>query len=308
LRTWKKSFASAAAALLVAIGGFVLPAEAAPPVRIAVVPGGGSGMEQSVVDGITTDLQANENVIVSTVNPDWYVICNIQEQTDQVGGTVKINGTVTIKTVDGQVLNTIAVQTNKSDFSLQPGAPLNKALVQGAVQEVIQGLSERARQPLVDAVDVEITTRDRIINAETYADKDQYDDGIQLLMQVSPDTPHFRAVRALIVEFQMEKAAFKAVKAAEAMARKGQYTTAIRTLGGVSPKSKRYKVAKQRIATYRAALARASSLARVKSQPASASPSSATALQALDAQKKALDAQRRAIEKQEAAIKAGSGK
>jgi hypothetical protein len=264
-------------------------------------------MEQAVVDGIVSDLQNNPNVAVSTVNPDWYVVCNISESTDQVGGTARANGTVTIKTVDGQVLNTVAVQTNKSDFSLSPGAPLNKALVQKGIQEVISGMVDRARQPLEDAINIEIATRDKIITAETLADKDQYDDAMQLLMQVSPDTPHFRAVRALIGEFQMEKAAFEAVKQGQSLAKRGQYSSAIRTLGSVNAKSKRFKLAKQLIASYRAALARQSSVARAKSA-APAAATSQTQLQALAAQKKALDAQRKAIEQQEAAIKSGSSK
>jgi hypothetical protein len=297
---------SAAAVMLVLAGTFALPAEAAPPVRIAVVPSGGSGMEQSVVDGISADLQNNQNVAISTVNPDWYVVCNISESTDQVGGTARANGTVTIKTVDGQVLNTVAVQTNKSDFSTQPGAPLNKALVQKGIQEVISGLVERARQPLEDAVNIEIATRDKIITAETLADKDQYDEAMQLLMQVSPDTPHFRAVRTLIGEFQMEKQAFELVKQAQAMAKRGQYSPAIRALGGVNAKSKRFKLAKQLIGNYRAALARHSSIAKRPAAPAAGGNQSQ--LQALDAQKKALDAQRKAIEVQEAAIKSGSTK
>jgi hypothetical protein len=307
LRTWKQTLASAAAVVLVLAGTLVLPAEAAPPVRIAVVPSGGSGMEQAVVDGIIVDLQNNQGAAVSTVNPDWYVVCNIQESTDQVGGTARANGTVTIKTVDGQILNTIAVQTNKSDFSTQPGAPLNKALVQKGIQEVIAGLVERAHQPLEDAIAIEMATRDKIIAAETLADKDQYDEGIQLLMQVSPDTPHFKAVRSLIGELQMEKSALEAMQQAESQAKRGQYTAAIRTLTAVSPRSKRFKLAKQRTATYRAALARPRAVAKTRPAAAPVADNQGQ-LQALAAQKKALDAQRRAIEQQEAAIKSGSTK
>ncbi len=77
---------STAILVLVTVG--VTAAYAAPPVRIAVVPGGGSGQEQSAVDGITAGLEGNSNITLSTVNPDWYVVCSINEQTDQVGGTV----------------------------------------------------------------------------------------------------------------------------------------------------------------------------------------------------------------------------
>ena len=101
---------------LVALG--VTAAYAAPPVRIAVVPGGGSGQEQSAVDGISAGLEGNSNITLSTVNPDWYVVCSIIEQTDQVGGTVKVNGTVTIKT--GATQHTLALI---GDRSASPGGP-----------------------------------------------------------------------------------------------------------------------------------------------------------------------------------------
>lgn len=69
--------------IAVAIIGIVVMAQAAfagaPPVRIAVVPGGGSGIEQEIVDRISSSLSANQNIALSTVNPDWYVVCNIKE-------------------------------------------------------------------------------------------------------------------------------------------------------------------------------------------------------------------------------------
>src|ERR1700722_10610840 len=103
-------------------------AQAAPPVRIAVVPGGGSGQEQEVVDQISNRLQEmQQTVALSTVNPDWYVVCNIKENTDQVSGQIRYNGTVIIKTNTdpATILGTVAVQKYNQDFSLQPGAPLN---------------------------------------------------------------------------------------------------------------------------------------------------------------------------------------
>jgi len=281
-----------------------LPVQAAPPVRIAIVPGGGSGMEQSAVDGISARLEGNSSIALSTVNPDWYVVCNIVDQTDIVSGTVRVNGTVTIKTTDGHVINTVSVQTNKQDFSLQPGAPLNKAMVQGAVQEVISGMTERAVRPIQEAVDLEIGVRDHIISAESLADKDKYDEAISQLMPIGPETPHFKAVRSLIDEYQMEKEAYGLVKEAEAQAKKGNYSQAIKTLSGVNQKSKRYKVAKERQADYRAALARlARNKPAAKAKPTAQVPSSDAQLKALEAQKKALDAQRKAVEAQEAALK-----
>lgn len=285
---------------------------AAPPVRIAVVPGGGSGQEQTAADQIAAGLDGNPNIVLSTVNPDWYVVCNIVEQTDIVAGNVKVNGSVLIKTTDGQVVNTVSVQTNKQDFSLQPGAPLNKAMVDSAVREVAAGMAQRAISPIQDAVTVEMSTRDRIISAETLADKDQYDEAISTLLPISPDTPHFKAVRALIDDFQMEKEAFQFVKEAETLAKRHSYAQAIKLLSAVSPKSKRYQLAKQCIATYRAAMTPPRKLVKIKQpvlpQPAAKVSDADARLKSLEAQRKALEAQKKAIEAQEAELKSRPAK
>lgn len=280
---------------------------AAPPVRIAIIPGGGSGMEQSIVDSLTSNLQSNSNIVISTVNPDWFVVCNILEQPDSVNGTVKVNGTVTIKTTDGQVVNTVAVQTNKSDFSLTPGAPLNKALVESAVREVIAGISQRAITPIDDAVNIEIAVRDKIISAESLAAKDDYSQAIAILSEIGPDTPHFKAVLKRIADFQIEKEALLLINKAEIQVKHRQYLHAIRSLSDVNPKSKRYKLARQRIAEYKAILSHSHKLAKVKAAtPAKTANSSVdTQVQALEAQKQALQAQQKAIEAQQNALKKG---
>jgi hypothetical protein len=185
-------------------------------------------------------------------------------------------------------------------------------MVDSAVREVASGMASRALGPIQDAVNIEIATRDRIITAETLADKDQYDEAISTLLPVSPDTPHFKAVRALIDELQMEKEALQFVQQAEALAKKGSYSQAIRVLGGVSPKSKRHALAKQRIAAYRAAMARPQKLTRIKPASSAASVTKSKdvnpQLNALEAQKKALEAQKKAIEAQEAELKSRSAK
>lgn len=289
-------------AAFVALGAVVIPVLAgAPPVRIAIIPGGASGMEQEVCDRISDQLQGNASVALSTVNPDWYVVCNIVDKPDLVGQTIRVNGTVTIKTTDGHVLNTISAQTNKQDFNTNPGAPapLNKALVDSAVREVIGGLSSRAINPILDAVEIEMATREKIIRAKTLGDDDKYEEALQLLMTISPDTPHFKGARSLIAEFQMELEAIELIRDAQANARKGRARQAIALLRAVSPKSKRYGVAKSMIAN----LNRPAKVI-VKATPASkVSNVDAAQLKALDAQKKALEAQRKAIEVQEAAIK-----
>lgn len=278
---------------------------AAPPVRVAVVPGGGSGMEQDIVDRISSELANNPNVKLSTVNPDWFVQCNIVDRTDTGGGSVRVNGTVVIKTLDGHVLNTVSMQTNKQDFSLQPGMPVNKMLFDRAAREVIQGIVDRARQPLAEAIDTEIQTRDKIISAQRMGDDDKYDKGIEVLTQISPDTPHFQGARKLIAEFEMEQDALDAVKEAQILAQKGRYGQAIQTLKAVNNMSKRFPEARSLSARYKSRLANV----RPKLAPTqtvsvdNSKTATAAQLKALDAQKKALEAQMKAVTAQEAVLK-----
>lgn len=276
-----------------------------PAVRIAVVPGGGSGMEQEVVDRVSADLQNNSKAKVSTVNPDWFVQCNIFDRTDTVGASVRVNGTVVIKTVDGHVLNTVSMQTNKQDFSLTPGMPVNKALANKGVAEVINGLVDRIRQPLIDAIDVEIQTREKLMNAQNLGDEDKFQEGIQILMTVSQDSPHFSGARKLMDLFQMEQDAMEMVNEAKSLAAQSKYKQAIEVLKGVNPKSKRHSLAVALTAKYRSALA--GRRVPVKAAPAAkkSAPDADAQLKALEAQKKALEAQKKALDAQEAAIKKG---
>lgn len=275
-----------------------------PAVRIAVVPGGGSGMEQEVVDRVSADLQSNSKAKVSTVNPDWFVQCNIFDRTDTPGATVRVNGTVVIKTSDGHILNTVSMQTNKQDFSLSPGMPVNKALANKGVAEVINGLVDRIRQPLAEAIDIEIDTRQKLVDAQNLADEDKFQEAIQKLMTVTQDSPHFSGARKLLEIFQMEQDALELVNQAKALAAKGRYAQAITALKGVDPKSKRHSLSVALIAKYRAATSH-----RAPARPApTVKKSSGTSdldaqIKALEAQKKALDAQKQAVEAQEHAIK-----
>lgn len=281
----------------------VLPASAAPPVRLAVVPGGASGMEQEVCDRIGDQLQNNGNIKVSTVNPDWYAVVNIVDKPDLVGQSIRVNGTVTIKTTDGHIIDTISVQTNKQDFNLSPGtpAPMNKALVDSAAREVIERLSDRAVRPINDAVEVEMQTRSRIIEAHRFADDDKYEDALKILMTITPETPHFKGARELIAEYQMEQDALELMAEAKASARAGRYSSAISQLRAINRKSKRAGAARQMIATLQRAGGRHTASSVRKST--NVSNQANDQLKALNAQKKALDAQRRAIEAQETAIK-----
>ncbi|HEY9717490.1 MAG TPA: hypothetical protein V6C69_08475 [Trichormus sp.] len=234
------------AAILPALGN-------APPVRIAVVPAGGSGIEQEAVDRISSQLQDMQNVVISTVNPDWYVVCNIQENTNQMSGAIRYNGTVTVKTTDGQVVSNIAVQKYNQDFSLEAGTPLNKKLVDNAARDVIGGMSDRAMGPLQQAIQTEMDTREKVISASEDGDKDQYNEAIGLLAQITPDSTHFKQVHGMIMQFEVEKHCMELCKSAQAKAGKGAYGEAINLLRQVDKRSKRYKFAQGKIAAYRAA-------------------------------------------------------
>lgn len=279
---------------------------AAPPVRIAIVTGGGSGIEQSIVDKITTRLQENRNVALSTVNPDWYVVCNIKEFMDQVSGQIRYNGSILVKTQGGQIISSIAVQKYSQDFSLSPGTPLNKALVDKTAKEVIYASAQRAIVPIERAVEVEMDTREKIVKAQILADSEQYDAAINSLRLVTPDSPHFKNVRGLMDEFQSEKMALEKLKNAQVNAKRGKYSTAIALLKQIGPKSRYSKKAKSLISSYRAKVRRPRSKKRskrlVKNKSKKVSPNKQAELKALDKvlkmEKKALNDAHSKVKKQ----------
>ncbi len=302
----KSLFNASALLLALLIGVFTLvPALASvPPVRIAVVCGGGSGIEQSIVDKINMRLETNRNVSISTVNPDWYVVCNIKEFMDQMSGQIRYNGTVLVKTTGGQVLSSIAVQQYKQDFSLTPGAPLNKALVDSAAREVIHGAAERALRGIERAVDVEIDTREKIVKAQIMADSEEYDAAINSLRMVSPDSPHFKNARDLMEEFALEKLAMENLKNAEANASKGKYSTALALLQKIPAKSRYSKKAKALASSYRAHLKRPSSKRRlVKNKSTSKTASTSSKQAELKAMDKVLNMEKKALDEAHAKVK-----
>lgn len=296
-------------ALIVMVLAAAAPAIAnAPPVRIAVVTGGGSGVEQSIVDKINDRLEQNPNVALSTVNPDWYVVCNIKEFMDQMSGQIRYNGTVLVKTVGGQIISSIAVQKYNQDFSLTPGTPLNKALVDRAAKEVIYAAAQRAVTPIERAVDVEMDTRNKIVKAQIMADSEQYDGAINALRMVTPDSPHFKNVRGLMDEFMAEKRAMEALKNAKANAAKGRYSSAINLLKPISPKSRYSAQAKKLLSTYRARLRRPSSkkrrLVKNKSKKTTKKASTSASKKAqLEAMDKVLKMEKKALEEAHAKVK-----
>ncbi len=292
------------ATLLLLFNLAALPSEAAaPPVRIAVVTGGGSGIEQDIVDRITNRLSANPNVSISTVNPDWYVVCNIKEFMDQMSGQIRYNGNVLVKTGGGQVLSSIAVQQYKQDFSLSPGAPLNKALVDRAAREATAGAADRVIPQLEQAIQIEMDTREKIIQAQISADGEQYDAAINQLRFVSPDSPHFQNARDLMNEFEMEKESLENLKKAESIAKQGKYSSAIAILKNI-PKQSKYKAkANGLAASYSAALKRASAPKIVKKSSSSSKVASGDKQADLKALDKVLKIEKQAIEDAQSKVK-----
>ncbi|MCC6978425.1 MAG: hypothetical protein IT343_08890 [Candidatus Melainabacteria bacterium] len=231
--------------------GLSIPADAAiPPVRMSITPGGQSGIEQEVCDRLNMGLSNSQDVVISTVNPDWFVVCTITEKTDQNTGQIRYNGTVTVKTRDGQVITTSSVQKYNQDYVV-PGQQLNKRLVDNAARDVIQAVSDRSMPPIQQAVEIEIETRKKIIEAEMKADEDKYDEASAILRPIGPESPRFRAVRDLMDEYAMEKEAMSFINTAKAKARAGAYGQAVIVLKQVNKHSKRYRNAMALMAQYR---------------------------------------------------------
>jgi hypothetical protein len=180
---------------------------AVPPVRISIVAANGDGNEQDVADRISGQLEQMPNVVLSTVNPDWFVKCAIRELNDQHSGQIKYNGTVTVVTADGQTVSTTSVQKYNQDFSLHHNEPLNKALVDGAIHKCVEEMSSRAIDPIEDAIQTEIGTRERVLDATKLGDVGQYDKAIEKLQGITPDSTHFKQVRALMAKYQRMKLA-----------------------------------------------------------------------------------------------------
>lgn len=274
------------------------------PVRLAITAATGSGLEQQVVDTISAQLQDNGNIVISTVNPDWNVVCRINDNTDIQSMSVRVNGTVTISTVkDGQVINTISAQANKQDFSVSGPQPLNKALVTSAMREVVQELSQRSISPIEQAVVTELDAREKLNTAKALVEQDKFDDALNTVMMITRDSPRFWPAHALADQIEMEKNAFNLVNQAKSLAKHGQYRQAIAELRQVSSKSKRYRTAQGLITTFSQ-----QTLAKNKSAaPAGAQASTNAQLKALEAEKRALELRRQAIDVQEAAIRSSNG-
>lgn len=280
--------------LLVALVGVVVwcyqAVAAAPPVRIAVVTGGGSGIEQEIVDKISNEIQNNPNVSISTVNPDWFVVCNVKEFMDQMSGQIRYNGNVIIKTAGkGQIIDTVAVQKYNQDYSVTPGAPLNKVLVDRAAKEATSAAASRTIPAIERAVATEMETREKIIRAQIMAEEEQYDGAINSLRLVSPDSPHFENARDLMGEFSMEKQAMESLKQAQAQAASGKYGAALASLKTIPAKSKYRAKANALASSYSAHSHGSAPKKLVKNNKSTTSSSTKTASSGGDAELKALD-------------------
>ncbi|MCA9803183.1 MAG: hypothetical protein KC777_14535 [Cyanobacteria bacterium HKST-UBA02] len=274
----------------------------APPVRMSIVTGGGSGIEQEIVDRLTARLSQNPNIAISTVNPDWNVTCSIKDFMDQMSGQIRYNGNVEVKTLSGHVIATVAVQQYKQDFSVTPGMPLNKALVDRAAREAVAGAADRAQGPIENAVRVEMDTREKIIKAQIMAEHEEYDGAINSLRLVSADSPHFQNARTLMEEFAMEKDALDKLRSAEASVKAGKVAQAVALLKQIPAKSKYSPRAKSLLASYTKKKAPAKKLVKVKStKPGAASGTDKKAeLKALD---KVLEMEKKAIENTQAKVR-----
>jgi hypothetical protein len=209
------------------------------------------------------------------------------------------------------VISNVAVQKYNQDFSLTPGTPLNKALVDRAAHDVIDGLAERAMAPIQQAVQTEVETREHMQVAMQLAMDDKYDEAIQALANVTPDTTHFKQVQGAMGQFQMEKQMLQMMKQADAQAKKGRLGEAINTLKGVDKHSRFYKIAQQKAGSYKAALARAAQIKLAKNKAKTTAPTTAkggtpsspeTDVQSLERAKQALQTQQQAIEARQSAL------
>jgi len=261
----------------------------APPVRIAVVTGGGSGIEQEIVDKITNEIQNNPNVSVSTVNPDWYVVCNIKEMMDQMSGQIRYNGSVLIKTTSGKVIDTVAVQKYNQDFSLTPGTPLNKALVDRAAKDATQAAAGRTVPAIERAVQVEMQTREQIIRAQIMAEQEEYDGAINSLRLVTPDSPHFDNARDLMNEFAMEKEALAALKRAQSLGAAHKYAGAVAACKEIPAKSKYKAKANALAGSYSSAMKKSAPAKKLVKNNSGSGSGTKTAGGSQDAELKALD-------------------
>ena len=163
------------------------------PVRLAITAVSGNGIEQDIADYISAQFSQDPNVVISTINPDWYVLCKINDNENRFTGQIRYNGTVTVKTADGQVIANLSAQSYNQDFSPQlgsaynwQGAPLNKQLVQSAARDVVNDLGQKAAAKIKEAVPAEMQSREYTAQAEALANNDRYEEAIDALKRIRP--------------------------------------------------------------------------------------------------------------------------
>lgn len=219
-------------------------------VRLSIVAGSSSGMEQEVIDRLSDQLSTVPNLIISTLNPDWIGTVSLVQSSDTVASGVRANGTLTIKTKDGQVIHTVSVQTNKQDFNLHPGvpSPVNNVLVDKAVHEVADLLVDRSSNEIKDAVALEIETRGKLNDAKHLGEQDKYAEALDIINSVTADTPHYQECQQLKGQFEDEQKAYNAMSEAESSIKLGRFSRAISQLREVDATSKRYRRAQNMIA------------------------------------------------------------
>jgi hypothetical protein len=147
---------------------------------------------------------------------------------------------------------------------MSPGAPLNKALVDRAARDVISQLADRAIGPLQQAVQIEMETRERVDKANELAEAGKFDEAMQLIEPITPDTTHFGQVQNLHEQLAADKQAVELMKAAIAKEKAGHFAEALPLFRQVNPKSRLSRLAKQKVVECSAAM---------KSKPLAKTPS-----------------------------------
>jgi hypothetical protein len=192
-----------------------LPVFAATPIRLSITAETSSGIEQEIIDQITNQLSNDSDVIVSNVNPEWYVVCHIIQNLDPRSGQIRYNGSVMIKTGDGQIIGMVSCQKYNQDFAPEQydqmninGPPLNKQLVDSAARETIRMVAQRATERIETAVPVEIKTRDQIAQAKSLANSGKYKEAIAVLNTIGPDSVHYKGAQQSIAQLKKKQLSY----------------------------------------------------------------------------------------------------
>lgn len=177
-------------------------------IRISIATDTDNGMEQQIVDYISDQLSGNTNVVLSTLNPDWYITCHIDQQLDRMTGQIRYNASVKIKTNDGQLIGAASAQKYNQDFAPQSykplnfGTPLNKKLVTDAAQDTVRDVGNRAINQLNQAIPIELKARKQLAEAQALIDNKKYPQAIEILRKVDLNSAHYKDAQKKILQLE----------------------------------------------------------------------------------------------------------